>query len=266
MSRTTFVADRYLGAAPPHGHARCPFIVADDHSYGGDHALKADLMGARLEAEINQTQATSQSPTFFDMSGFFVASGFFLQGLAQPALLNSTGVNGYRIYGLFQASGTIALEGSGAVAEFQTGGVALYVTLDDGDSLSGARNDVLLCRSGLLLTGSQARFSKGGAPAGGGGSLDLYYGAVELSYDGSLFFTDPSPFYPAVRLSSEDARLEPTLTSGNYSGTVVGSSWLAFCFGTGSACHPTRSDLEAAAGQVGAAAGTAAQAGALHRR
>lgn len=202
--------------------------------------VSADQITLRYDAWISQVAG---APTTFTETGYFNATGYTLGSSSVGSQINTNealfGGAGYKLYGTFTVSGTIAFVGTTALATFNSGNVFIYSdynqnttkTVGPGGVVLGGdtTEDRLLASSTQVLSGSQANVPLVGGQAGSGGSYVINYGNLAIANpDGTSFFISPNPFYLTMNVTGENESFNPVLTAGNYQGRAVGDASAAF--------------------------------------
>jgi len=209
-------------------------------STNGNPNLTADEITFNYTARINQTSPIVGGTGAFTESGFFLKNQFLLNNvpvafpnysflnLSEAGLPGGPGGNvlvgqGYRLYGIFNISGTASTNGSGdIVANFQTMTLSLYVDPKQDDTFGfgpptggtpvqnlGATATDPSADDQLLLTETlvEGRANiRGGALNNGDYKAILNVTPTPL---GSNFFFSPSPFFAFETFAGNTGTLNP---------------------------------------------------------
>ena len=159
----------------------------------------------------------------FTESGVFSVTGIALGNTAQSAYLNGPGADGYKLFGTFSVTGTVAFVGTTALATFTNGTFSLGADLDS----NGTVDQLLLTGSGVLPV-SQANIPLVGGQAASGGSYIINYDNLMLTALGDAYFIDPPTFFLQLEVSGENESFTPDLGPGDYTGVAVGDASVVF--------------------------------------
>lgn len=198
----------------------------------------ADKISATYVERFQVTGAnTFATSAFFNVAAFAANDG--ANNVTPIALNNFEVIGGYRLYGVFTASGTFAGGPGGTVFTGSTATFELFADTSSNTTVGfnaapndltitglGGADDFLLARSSVLIAGEGNI-----APAALAiGNFAILFG--ELDEDGNVgsglttlgksYFFDPSPFYAIARTSGQfDTFVLPALgNTAQFSGTL----------------------------------------------
>ncbi len=176
-----------------------PDFTVQEGSVAGntDNVIVADkLNGAyteliNIKAGASPTDLTFSSAAYVDFGAYFKDDGTVVH---VPTQLNA--LNGYGLYAVFYAEGTVRQEG---VFMGRTGQVRLYIDPDqntkksideNGQVVRDGSGDDYEIASSLSLSGNG-----GNGLDGNTGAFNFLFSNLQLTPQGKLFFVSPDPFY-----------------------------------------------------------------------
>jgi len=230
-----------------------PFVVDETAVTGttaGNTHINADGITFNYTAVINQTAPVNSGGAFTE-SGFFNKNSYLLNNspISQPNFLNvseaglpgfpATAGQGYRLYGIFNISGTSANNAGEIVATFQTMTLSLFTDPTQNTVLgfippaanglnlnaaviAGGGEDQLLLTETLVTGRADVR----GALNNGDYKAILN---VTTTPTGDAFFTAPSPFYAFETFAGNTSSLVPAGSlSSPFTSTATGAGTETF--------------------------------------
>lgn len=187
-------------------------FVVDETPYGGG-LLGADKLNGSYKEVIS-----------FDGSGNFAVNAFasMTDLLTDDGLTSLSGTakfgNDYKIYALFDATGTVSPV-SASINSLDANGGAISLFLDANNDTTGtlgatASDAITLGSDGddLLLATSVLNNGTGLLVSGVGGFFDILFDDFALTADGSNYFVTPDPFYAKLTV---DGDFDDFTLSGN---------------------------------------------------
>lgn len=198
----------------------------------------ADKISATYVERFQVTGAnTFSTSAFFNVLGFAANDGF--NNVNPVALNNFEIIGGYRLYGVFTASGTFAGGPGGTTFTGSTATFQLFADTASNTTVGfnlapndltitglGGGDDLLLARSTFLIAGegniAPSSLAKG--------NFAILFGGLDgdgnvgngLTTLGKQYFFDPSPFYSVARTSGQfDTFIVPGVgDTAQFSGTL----------------------------------------------
>jgi hypothetical protein len=197
-----------VGLIAPAAQAAEVFTV-DETPYGGGLVEADKINGGYVEVISFDGMGNFATKAYADFGLFFLGAA------TVPSVLES----GYKLYALFEDTGTVTNLGGGLFSfAGGSGGFSLYldVNADTTKALPGtAAGAVTVGMNGddlLLATATNMTQSTGLLVAGVGGFFDLIFDDFTLTAAGMAYFIDPNPFYLRVNV---DGDFDSFAVSGN---------------------------------------------------
>jgi len=172
----------------------------------GANLFTADKLNGGYTEKVYLTSPTTFSAQAYANFGqYFKNDGTALV----PTQLNGFGTNGYGLYAIFGATGTVV---GGTQFTGSTGQFYLYIDpgqdttfVDNGDSpftTAGSADDYLVAFTNNLSTGT-------GDIVGPPGAFDIRFDGFTLTPQGKNYFVAPNPFYMYTQVNGDIDGLTP---------------------------------------------------------
>jgi hypothetical protein len=185
--------------------------------------IVADQLNGNYTEIFSTTGFLGGSTYTFNTLAFFNAGSWFNNGTPQSGYLNfiESG-GGYRLYALFQSSGTYTLSGGNASFVGATGMIELWADPDQNTTktlpgtavgntlasitLANNGDDQLLGFATLMVAGN----GNGHPGSGANGDFELVFGNWTLTAVGESYFIAPRPFYMTLDVNGNFQSFDPT--------------------------------------------------------
>jgi hypothetical protein len=242
--RKTFLATAATSIASVAFANGVPFTIQESSVPG---SVANAVTATRINFDHNEAISsggllgTGVGPTagngLFSESGFLTFTGFLNNGVTQLTQLNGFGATGYKLYGLFDFSGTIASDGLGGILYNPTNPASITLYLDPtadttltlpvgfaangsspGPVVRGNIGDDILLGSANSLSAAQGHIFPGLA----NGDFEGIFSNWLLTAAGSAFFVSPNPFYMTIDFNGNLTTVTGA-SPGRFAGTINGS-------------------------------------------